>query len=71
VQGVGEAVDGFADVVLKLRGSRPSRGWLSVFGFRGMVVDEAHFIKNKTSERSQQSSRLRPHRPVRPALLMG
>src|SRR5260370_26061624 len=28
-------------------------GWLSGFGFRGMVVDEAHFIKNKTSQRSQ------------------
>jgi SNF2 family DNA or RNA helicase len=22
-------------------------GWLGDFGFRGMVVDEAHFIKNK------------------------
>jgi SNF2 family DNA or RNA helicase len=28
-------------------------GWLGDFGFRGMVVDEAHFIKNKTSQRSQ------------------
>jgi hypothetical protein len=28
-------------------------GWLSDFGFRGMVVDEAHFIKNKNSQRSQ------------------
>ena len=23
------------------------------FGFRGMVVDEAHFTKNKASQRSQ------------------
>ena len=28
-------------------------GWLGDFGFRAMVVDEAHFIKNKTSQRSQ------------------
>ncbi|MCU1604631.1 MAG: putative helicase, superfamily, partial [Modestobacter sp.] len=27
--------------------------WFGDFGFRGMVVDEAHFIKNKTSQRSQ------------------
>ena len=28
-------------------------GWFGDFGFRGMVVDEAHFIKNKNSQRSQ------------------
>ena len=28
-------------------------GWIGDFGFRGMVVDEAHFIKNRTSQRSQ------------------
>jgi superfamily II DNA or RNA helicase len=28
-------------------------GWLSKFDFRGMVVDEAHFIKNKESQRSR------------------
>jgi SNF2 family DNA or RNA helicase len=28
-------------------------GWLGDLGFRGMVVDEAHFIKNKSSQRSQ------------------
>jgi SNF2 family DNA or RNA helicase len=28
-------------------------GWLSKFDFRGMVVDEAHFIKNKDSQRSK------------------
>src|SRR5690606_3675227 len=27
--------------------------WLSRRGFRGMVVDEAHFIKNKESQRSK------------------
>jgi len=28
-------------------------GWLGRFGFKGMVVDEAHFIKNLKSERSK------------------
>ena len=54
VQGDGEAVDGFADiVVLNYEVLDRHMGWLSDFGFRGMVVDEAHFIKNKTSQRSQ------------------
>src|SRR3984885_15229529 len=54
VQGIGEAVDGFADiVVLNYEVLDRHMGWLSDFGFRGMVVDEAHFIKNKTSQRSQ------------------
>jgi hypothetical protein len=54
VQGDGEAVDGFADiVVLNYEVLDRHVGWLSDFGFRGMVVDEAHFIKNKTSQRSQ------------------
>src|SRR6185437_5001807 len=54
VQGDGEAVDGFADiVVLNYEVLDRHMGWLGGFGFRGMVVDEAHFIKNKTSQRSQ------------------
>jgi len=54
VQGDGEAVDGFADiVVLNYEVLDRHIGWLKDFGFRGMVVDEAHFIKNKTSQRSQ------------------
>ena len=37
-------------------------GWLGDLGFRGMVVDEAHFIKNKASQRSQHVLRaLRAH----------
>jgi len=48
------------------------RGWLEDFGFRGMVVDEAHFIKNKTSQRSQHvlalSERIRS-RTARPLLM--
>src|SRR6185437_2016089 len=47
-------------------------GWFGEFGFRGMVVDEAHFIKNKTSQRSQHvldlSERIRS-RTSRPLLM--
>ncbi|HEY2193931.1 MAG TPA: DEAD/DEAH box helicase [Actinomycetospora sp.] len=54
VQGNGESVDGFADiVVVNYEVLDRHRGWLADFGFRGMVVDEAHFIKNKGSQRSQ------------------
>src|SRR6266699_7167382 len=73
VQGDGEAVDGFADiVVLNYEVLDRHMGWLSDFGFRGMVVDEAHFIKNKTSQRSQRvlalSDRIRS-RTARPLLM--
>lgn len=54
VQGNGDTVDGFADViVVNYEVLDRHVGWLGDFGFRGMVVDEAHFIKNKTSQRSQ------------------
>ncbi|HUN36834.1 MAG TPA: DEAD/DEAH box helicase [Trebonia sp.] len=54
VQGDGETADGFADiVVINYEVLDRHLGWLGDFGFRGMVVDEAHFIKNKTSQRSQ------------------
>jgi SNF2-related domain/Helicase conserved C-terminal domain len=73
VQGNGEAVDGFADiVVLNYEVLDRHTGWLGDFGFRGMVVDEAHFIKNKTSQRSQRvlelSDRIRS-RTARPLLM--
>jgi hypothetical protein len=73
VQGDGDTVDGFADiVVLNYEVLDRHVGWLGDFGFRGMVVDEAHFIKNKTSQRSQHvlalSSRIRS-RTVRPLLM--
>jgi SNF2-related domain/Helicase conserved C-terminal domain len=54
IQGDGETIDGFADiVVVNYEVLDRHVGWLGDFGFRGMVVDEAHFIKNKTSQRSQ------------------
>jgi hypothetical protein len=73
VQGDGEAVDGFADIViLNYEVLDRHRGWLGDFGFRGIVVDEAHFIKNKTSQRSQHvlalSDRIRS-RTARPLLM--
>ncbi len=73
VQGDGDTIDGFADiVVLNYEVLDRHRGWLGDFGFRGMVVDEAHFIKNKASQRSQHvlalSSRIRS-RTARPLLM--
>jgi hypothetical protein len=54
VHGNGDTVDGFADiVVVNYEVLDRHVGWFGDFGFRGMVVDEAHFIKNKTSQRSQ------------------
>jgi len=73
VQGDGQTVDGFADiVVLNYEVLDRHVGWLGDFGFRGMVVDEAHFIKNKASQRSQHvlalSERIRS-RTARPLLM--
>ncbi|HJP75206.1 MAG TPA: DEAD/DEAH box helicase, partial [Pseudonocardiaceae bacterium] len=54
VHGNGDTVDGFADiVVVNYEVLDRHVGWFGEFGFRGMVVDEAHFIKNKTSQRSR------------------
>jgi len=54
VHGDGEQVDAFADVVIVNYEILDRHvGWLGDLGFRGMVVDEAHFIKNKGSQRSQ------------------
>jgi SNF2-related domain/Helicase conserved C-terminal domain len=69
----GETVDGFADiVVVNYEILDRHVGWLGDFGFRGMVVDEAHFIKNKSSQRSQHvlalSDRIRS-RTARPLLM--
>jgi SNF2 family DNA or RNA helicase len=59
VYGDGQAVDGFADiVVVNYEVLDRHVGWLGDFGFGGMVVDEAHFIKNKSSQRSQHVLRL-------------
>lgn len=54
IHGDGDTVDGFADIVIvNYEVLDRHVGWLGDLGFRGMVVDEAHFIKNKTSQRSR------------------
>ncbi len=59
IHGNGETIDGFADIVIvNYEVLDRHVGWLGDFGFRGMVVDEAHFIKNKTSQRSQHALQL-------------
>ncbi len=73
IQGDGDTIDGFADVVVvNYEVLDRHVGWLGDFGFRGMVVDEAHFIKNRTSQRSQHvlelAERIRS-RTARPLLM--
>ncbi len=54
IHGNGDSIDGFADiVVVNYEVLDRHVGWLGDIGLRGMVVDEAHFIKNKTSQRSR------------------
>ncbi len=75
IHGNGDTMDGFADiVVVNYEVLDRHVGWIGDFGFRGMVVDEAHFIKNKSSQRSQnvlqlsESIRSRVARPLLMAL---
>ncbi|QCW51561.1 DEAD/DEAH box helicase [Nocardioides dongxiaopingii] len=75
VNGNGHDVDGFADIVIVNYEILDRHvGWMSTHGFRGMVVDEAHFIKNKSSQRSQHvlkiadRIRARAGRPLMTAL---
>ena len=73
IHGDGDTVDGFADiVVVNYEVLDRHVGWMSEHGFRGLVVDEAHYIKNKKSQRSQNvlevSQRIR-QRVARPLLM--
>jgi len=75
VHGDGDTIDGFADiVVVNYEVLDRHVGWIGDLGFRGMVVDEAHFIKNKSSQRSQhvlqlaERIRARTARPLMMAL---
>ena len=75
IHGDGETIDGFADIVIvNYEVLDRHVGWIGDHGFRGMVVDEAHFIKNKASQRSQhvlqlsQRIRSRMGRPLLMAL---
>jgi hypothetical protein len=54
IHGDGDTIDGFADVVIVNYDVLDRHvGWIGDFRFRGMVIDEAHFITNKSSQRSQ------------------
>jgi len=73
IHGDGHTIDGFADIVIvNYEVLDRHVGWLGDLGFRGMVVDEAHFIKNKSSQRSQHvlelADRIR-FRVARPLLM--
>ncbi len=73
IHGDGDGIDGFADiVVVNYEVLDRHVGWMGEHGFRGVVVDEAHYIKNKKSQRSQQvievSHRVR-RRMARPLLM--
>jgi hypothetical protein len=75
VHGDGDSIDAFSDiVVVNYELLDRHVGWFGTFGFRGMVVDEAHFIKNKGSQRSRhvlelsERIRLRTARPLLMAL---
>jgi hypothetical protein len=73
IHGNGDTIDGFADIVIvNYEVLDRHVGWIGDLGFRGMVVDEAHFIKNKSSQRSQHvlelSERIRARVP-RPLLM--
>ncbi len=59
IHGDGHTIDGFADIVIvNYEVLDRHVGWLGDFGFRGMIVDEAHFIKNKSSQRSRHALEL-------------
>ncbi|MCZ4500222.1 MAG: helicase domain protein [Marmoricola sp.] len=75
IHGDGDSIDGFADIIIvNYEVLDRHVGWLRDIGFRGMVVDEAHFIKNKSSQRSQhvlevaESIRVRTSKPLLMAL---
>ncbi|REJ06127.1 ATP-dependent helicase [Microbacterium bovistercoris] len=54
IQGDGADIDAFADVfIVNYEILDRHLSWLSSIGLKGMVVDEAHFIKNLSSQRSQ------------------
>lgn len=54
IHGDGDDIDAFADVfVVNYDILDRHLSWISRFGFKGMVVDEAHMIKNVQSQRSR------------------
>lgn len=75
IHGDGDTVDAFADViVVNYDVLDRHMSWLSTLGFKGMVVDEAHFIKNLSSQRSKNvlalADRIRRNAPGGDPLLL-
>jgi len=75
IQGDGQDVDAFADIfIVNYEILDRHLSWLGEIGLRGMVVDEAHFIKNLSSQRSQNAlalaSRIREQSAGSAPLLM-
>jgi superfamily II DNA or RNA helicase len=75
IHGDGRDLDAFADVVIvNYEVLDRHLAWLGTLGFKGMVVDEAHFIKNLHSQRSQHvlslASRIRKQTPGGNPLLL-
>ena len=75
IHGDGQELDAFADVfIVNYEILDRHLGWLSSMGFKGMVVDEAHMIKNVQSQRSRNvlalSERIRASTPGGNPLLM-
>jgi len=75
ISGDGDDIDAFADVfIVNYEVLDRHLSWLGDLGLQGMVVDEAHFIKNLASQRSQNvlalAGRLREqvHHPLLLAL---
>lgn len=73
INGDGDDIDAFADVfIVNYEVLDRHLSWLGSIGLKGIVVDEAHFIKNLTSQRSQNvlalASRIRE--TVRDPLLL-
>ncbi|MCU1482753.1 MAG: ATP-dependent helicase [Subtercola sp.] len=75
IQGDGANLDAFADVVIVNYDVLDRHlAWLGTLGFKGMVVDEAHFIKNLQSQRSKNvlalAERIRKYAPGGDPLMM-
>ncbi|SEC07942.1 Superfamily II DNA or RNA helicase, SNF2 family [Paramicrobacterium humi] len=75
IHGDGRDIDAFADVIVVNYAVLDRHlSWLGQLGFRGMVVDEAHFIKNLHSQRSQHvlslAQRIRANSPGGDPLMM-
>ncbi|MDX2377402.1 DEAD/DEAH box helicase [Microbacterium sp. LRZ72] len=75
IQGDGTDIDAFADIfIVNYEILDRHLSWLGSIGLKGMVVDEAHFIKNLTSQRSKNvlalAGRIRSqvHNPLMVAL---